>query len=150
MGVVGSLPRGIPRSYSRREPSHRRWPRQCSLLKPDPQTPVSGGVLYARLFEAAGLPEGLFHVLPGGAETGDALVRDPLVNMISFTGSTRVGQEIGAVAAAYLSERALSSVARIPTSCLTTSTSKAAASAGRGIVFASGQVCMSAGRHLGS
>jgi hypothetical protein len=35
------------------------------LLKPDPQTPVCGGAMFAQLLELAGLPEGLFHVLPG-------------------------------------------------------------------------------------
>ena len=44
------------------------------LLKPDPQSPVCGGVFFAQLFEAAGLPKGLLHILPGGAEVGDALV----------------------------------------------------------------------------
>jgi aldehyde dehydrogenase family protein len=49
------------------------------LLKPDPQTPVSGGVLFAQLFEQAGLPEGLLHVLPGGIPTAEAIVADPSV-----------------------------------------------------------------------
>src|SRR5260370_290166 len=119
------------------------------LLKPDPQTPVSGGVLYARLFEAAGLPEGLFHVLPGGAETGDALVRDPLVNMISFTGSTRVGQEIGAVAGGLLKRASLELGGKNPYIVLDDVDVEAAASAGAwGSFLHQGQVCMSAGRHL--
>ena len=47
------------------------------ILKPDPRTSVAGGVVLARIFEEAGLPDGLFSVLPGGAETGEALVADP-------------------------------------------------------------------------
>src|SRR6201999_2452864 len=47
------------------------------VLKPDVQTPVSGGVLIARLFELAGLPDGLLHVLPGDAEPGAALAENP-------------------------------------------------------------------------
>jgi AraC-like DNA-binding protein len=62
------------------------------ILKPDIQTPIAGGVIFARLLEKAGLPSGLFHVLPGGPETGAALVKEPLVNMVSFTGSTRVAR----------------------------------------------------------
>jgi hypothetical protein len=50
------------------------------LLKPDPQTPVSGGVLFAQLFEQAGLPEGLLHVLSGGIPTAEAIVADPSVD----------------------------------------------------------------------
>ena len=49
------------------------------ILKPDVQTPIAGGVTFARLFEEAGLPVGLFHVIPGGADTGAALVSEPLV-----------------------------------------------------------------------
>src|SRR3954469_17231692 len=58
------------------------------LLKPDPRTAVCGGVWLPRLFEEAGLPEGLLAVLPGGAAVGEALVADPRVSMVSFTGST--------------------------------------------------------------
>src|SRR6202045_4809938 len=72
------------------------------ILKPDVQTPVVGGVTFARLLEAAGLPNGLFHVLPGGPETGAALVKEPLVDMISFTGSTRVGRQVGSIAGGQL------------------------------------------------
>ncbi|HXZ77381.1 MAG TPA: aldehyde dehydrogenase family protein, partial [Streptosporangiaceae bacterium] len=55
------------------------------VLKPDPRTAVCGGVALARVFEEAGLPEGLLHVLPGGPDVGEALVADPLVRLISFT-----------------------------------------------------------------
>lgn len=72
------------------------------ILKPDVQTPVAGGVTFAWLLEKAGLPNGLFHLLPGGPETGAALVKEPLINMISFTGSTRVGRQVGSVASEQL------------------------------------------------
>ena len=58
------------------------------VLKPDPRTAVCGGVVFARIFEEAGLPPGLFHVLPGGADVGAAMVDDPLIRVIAFTGST--------------------------------------------------------------
>ena len=72
------------------------------ILKPDVQTPIIGGVTFARLLEEAGLPNGLFHVLPGGADTGAALVKEPLINMISFTGSTRIGRQVGVIAGGQL------------------------------------------------
>jgi benzaldehyde dehydrogenase (NAD) len=72
------------------------------ILTPDVQTPVAGGVTFACLLEAAGLPNGLFHVLPGGPETGAALVKEPLVDMISFTGSTRVGRQVASIASEQL------------------------------------------------
>lgn len=64
------------------------------VLKPDLQTPVCGGYLIARLFELAGVPKGVLCVVPGGAETGEALTLDPNVNMISFTGSTLAGRKV--------------------------------------------------------
>lgn len=72
------------------------------LLKPDVQVAVIGGVVFARLLEQAGLPAGVFHVLPGGADTSAALVSEALVDMISFTGSTKVGRQIGAIAGGQL------------------------------------------------
>jgi benzaldehyde dehydrogenase (NAD) len=58
--------------------------------KGDLNTPVSGGVVVARIFEEAGLPPGVLHVLCGGPRWA-ALVADPNIRMISFTGSTKTG-----------------------------------------------------------
>jgi acyl-CoA reductase-like NAD-dependent aldehyde dehydrogenase len=64
------------------------------VLKAPPQTP---GVIHelARLFQEAGTPPGFLNVLYGSA-IGPALVRDPRVDFITFTGSSRVGAEIKA------------------------------------------------------
>src|SRR5947207_5731520 len=72
------------------------------LLKPDPRTAVSGGVALARVFEQAGLPAGVLHVLPGGAETGEAVVTVPTVRIVSFTGSTAAGRRVGQLAGRHL------------------------------------------------
>jgi benzaldehyde dehydrogenase (NAD) len=77
------------------------------VIKPDPRTPVSGGFLIARLFELAGLPKGVLHVLPGGADVGEAMVTDPGVAMISFTGSAGVGRRIGELAGRHLKKVSL-------------------------------------------
>src|SRR5919107_6280441 len=69
------------------------------VCKPDPRTAVCGGVVFARIFEEAGLPEGVFHMLPGGADVGGAIVEDPLIRVISFTGSTRAGKVVARAAA---------------------------------------------------
>ncbi|MFF8658497.1 aldehyde dehydrogenase family protein [Streptomyces huasconensis] len=64
------------------------------ILKPAETTPLTA-LRLAELALAAGLPEGLFQVLPGeGAVAGDALVEHPGVAKIVFTGSTRVGKQI--------------------------------------------------------
>lgn len=119
------------------------------LLKPDPRTPIAGGVILARLFEEAGLPEGLLHVLPGGAETGQAVVRAAEVQMISFTGSAATGRQVGELAAAQLKKTHLelggkNSVLVLPGADL----AKAASAAAFASFFHQGQVCMSAGRIL--
>ena len=119
------------------------------ILKPDVQSPIVGGVVFARLLEEAGLPDGLFHVLPGGAETGAALVREPLINMISFTGSTRVGREVGSVASGLLKRVSLELGGNNPYIVLDDADIEAAASAGAwGSFFHQGQICLTAGRHL--
>jgi betaine-aldehyde dehydrogenase len=64
------------------------------VAKPAEITPLTA-VALADLAVEAGLPSGTFSVVTGrGSETGDALVRHPLVRKISFTGSTEVGTEV--------------------------------------------------------
>jgi benzaldehyde dehydrogenase (NAD) len=89
------------------------------------------------------------HVLPGGAETGEALVRDPHVDMISFTGSTRVGRAIGAAAGALLKRTSLELGGNNALIVLDDAEIESAASAGAwGSFFHQGQICFTAGRHL--
>lgn len=68
------------------------------VLKPSEETPVSGGLFFAEVFEEAGLPPGVLNVVTCSrdrvAEVGDELVSSSHVNGISFTGSTAVGREI--------------------------------------------------------
>ncbi|MEV0019285.1 aldehyde dehydrogenase family protein [Streptomyces tendae] len=72
------------------------------LLKPAETTPLTA-LRLAELALAAGLPEGLFQVLPGhGPVAGDALVEHPDVAKIVFTGSTAVGRQVAAKGAALL------------------------------------------------
>ena len=62
------------------------------VLKPASDTPVTGGLLLARIYEEAGLPPGLLSVLVGaGAVIGDAIAAHPVPDVISFAGSAAVG-----------------------------------------------------------
>src|SRR5690606_5297753 len=71
------------------------------VLKPASDTPVTGGTLLGKLFEEAGVPAGVLNVIVGsGSEIGDYFVEHPIPKMISFTGSTEVGQNVGAKAMA--------------------------------------------------
>ena len=68
------------------------------VLKPAEQSPASGLVLVEALREA-GVPEGAIALVPGFGDAGEALVRDPRVHTIAFTGSSAVGLEIVRAAA---------------------------------------------------
>lgn len=63
------------------------------VLKPSPWTPFST-LLLAQAAQRAGLPPGALNVVLGGAEVGERLVADPRVDVVSFTGSDRVGAHI--------------------------------------------------------
>ncbi|ODT82427.1 MAG: betaine-aldehyde dehydrogenase [Pelagibacterium sp. SCN 64-44] len=71
----------------------------CTIvLKPAEQTPLSA-IYLAELAIEAGIPEGVFNVVLGGAEVGAALSAHPDVDKIAFTGSTAVGRAIAVAAA---------------------------------------------------
>ena len=73
VGVVGVIaPFNFPQILAIRSVAPALALGNAVILKPDPRTAVSGGVALARVFEEAGLPDGLLHVLPGGADTGEA------------------------------------------------------------------------------
>ncbi|WP_293782535.1 aldehyde dehydrogenase family protein [uncultured Aeromicrobium sp.] len=72
------------------------------VVKPAELTPISAYLL-ADAVREAGFPPGTFNLLPGlGTDVGQALVEHPDVNLVSFTGSTRVGRQIAATAGARL------------------------------------------------
>jgi benzaldehyde dehydrogenase (NAD) len=150
LGVVGIItPWNSPLILGTRAVAPALAMGNAVLFKPDVQTPIGGGVTFARLLEAAGLPKGLFHVLPGAADTGAALVKEPLVNMISFTGSTRIGRQVGSVASGLLKRVSLELGGNNPYIVLDDADIEAAASAGAwGAFFHQGQICLTAGRHL--
>src|SRR5690349_4432442 len=150
LGVVGVIsPWNFPQILSVRAVAPALALANAVLLKPDVQTSVSGGALIAALFEAAGLPAGLLHVLPGDAEPGVALSTDPNVAMIAFTGSTAVGREVGAAAGRSLKRVSLELGGNNALIILDDADLEIASSAGAwGAFLHQGQVCMTAGRHI--
>lgn len=78
------------------------------VLKPDSQTPISGGLIIAKIFEEAGLPQGVLNVTVADLEDiGDYFVEHPIPEVISFTGSTKAGQHVGSLAVKHLKKPAL-------------------------------------------
>ncbi|MFF3036659.1 MULTISPECIES: aldehyde dehydrogenase family protein [Arthrobacter] len=101
LGVVGVIsPWNFPLHLSQRSVAPALALGNAVVLKPASDTPVTGGLLIAKVFEEAGLPAGVLSVVAGaGSEIGDAFVEHPVPSLISFTGSTAVGKNVGALAA---------------------------------------------------
>lgn len=100
LGVVGVIsPWNFPLHLSARSVSPALALGNAVVIKPASDTPVTGGLLLAHIFEEAGLPAGVLSVLVGaGSDIGDAFVEHPVPSFISFTGSTPVGRNIGRIA----------------------------------------------------
>ncbi len=71
------------------------------VLKPSPLAPLDSMIL-AQCVEEAEFPPGVITVVPGGADAGAALVSDPRVDKVSFTGSTAIGREVASLCSAHL------------------------------------------------
>jgi len=149
-GVVGVIaPFNFPQILAIRSVAPALALGNAVVLKPDPRTAVCGGVVLARVFEEAGLPDGLLHVLPGGVDAGEAMITDPLVRIISFTGSTAAGRRVGELAARHLKRVHLELGGNSALIILDDADVAKAASAGAwGSFLHQGQICMTTGRHL--
>jgi benzaldehyde dehydrogenase (NAD) len=149
-GVVGVIsPFNFPFLLSCRALAPALACGNAAVLKPDPRTPVSGGVLLAQILAAAGLPSGVLHMLPGDAVAGEALVSDPDVTMVSFTGSTAAGRRVGELAGRHLKKVALELGGKNSLIVLDDADLDLAVCGGAWASWLhQGQICMSAGRHL--
>ncbi len=101
VGVVGAI---TPWNYPLHQIAAKVAPALVAgctvVLKPSELVP---GVAYllAEVMDAVGLPPGVFNLVPGtGPVVGEAIVRHELVDMVSFTGSTRAGRRVAELAAA--------------------------------------------------
>jgi benzaldehyde dehydrogenase (NAD) len=150
VGVVGAItPWNSPSVLGMRVVAPALALGNAVVLNPDPQTPVCGGAMFAAIFKEAGLPEGLLQIVIGDAETGEALVTDPNVSLVSFTGSTEVGRIVGAKAGGLLKKVSLELGGNNPLIVLDDADLAAAASAGAYASFQfQGQVCFATGRHI--
>jgi betaine-aldehyde dehydrogenase len=108
VGVVGAI---TPWNYPLHQIALKVAPALAAgctvVLKPSEVAPFNAFIL-AEVVEAAGLPKGVFNLVTGfGPAAGEALVKHPQVDMISFTGSTRAGKRISEVAAQSVKRVAL-------------------------------------------
>lgn len=103
IGVVGAI---IPWNFPLKMAIWKLGPALAAgntvVLKPSELTPSTAMEL-AEIIEEIGFPRGVVNILPGfGQDVGEELVQNPMVDKISFTGSTAVGKRVMAVAAQNL------------------------------------------------
>ncbi len=116
------------------------------VLKPAEQTPLSA-LRVGELALEAGFPPGVINVLTGDASTGAALVEQPGIDKIAFTGSTAVGREIGAKAGRALKRVTLELGGKSPNIILPDADVEAAVKGSfQAIYFNSGQACNAGSR----
>ncbi len=119
------------------------------VFKPSEDTPAIGQRL-VELFEEAGFPPGTINLLHGDHVAGEALVRDPGVNCVLFTGSYEVGQKIQRLSA-ELPDRIVAAEMGSKSAVIVCADARLDLAVTAGIISAfktSGQRCVSAGRLL--
>jgi aldehyde dehydrogenase (NAD+) len=151
LGVVGVIsPWNFPLHLTQRSVAPALALGNAVVIKPASDTPVTGGLLTARIFEEAGVPKGVISVLVGsGAQIGDAFVEHHIPKFISFTGSTPVGLNIGRIASGgkHLKHVALELGGNSPFVVLADADlDQAVAAAVMGKFLHQGQICMAINR----
>ncbi|MCG7575389.1 MULTISPECIES: NAD-dependent succinate-semialdehyde dehydrogenase [unclassified Halomonas] len=108
VGVVGAItPWNFPAAMITRKAAAALAAGCTIVVKPASQTPFSATAL-ALLAERAGIPRGVFNVVPGSAsDIAKALTESPKVRKITFTGSTEVGRKLMAQAAEHIQKISL-------------------------------------------
>lgn len=108
VGVVGAItPWNFPAAMITRKAGAALAAGCTIVVKPASQTPFSATAL-ALLAERAGIPRGVFNVVPGSAsDIAKALTESPKVRKITFTGSTEVGRTLMAQAAEHIQKISL-------------------------------------------
>src|SRR5215813_4627874 len=148
VGVVGAI---VPWNFPFLLSSWKLGPALAAgntvVLKPASQTPLTA-LKFAELAAEAGLPEGVVNVVTGpGGKVGMAMVRDPRVDKIAFTGSTEVGKQIMREAAGTLKRLSLELGGKSPNIVFADADMEAAArGAMTGIFYNKGEVCAAGSR----
>jgi benzaldehyde dehydrogenase (NAD) len=151
LGVVAVIaPWNFPLNLAMRSVAPALACGNAVVLKPASETVVCCGVVIARLFEEVGLPDGVLHMLPGrGSELGTTFADEPNIDMISFTGSTKIGTQLSEAAGRTLTTFVAELGGNNPFLVLDDAdVDLAAEAAAHGCFVHQGQVCMAIGRVL--
>ncbi len=150
LGVVGAI---IPWNFPMIMVGWKAAPALAAgntvVIKPAELTPLSA-IRIGELAIEAGLPPGVFNVVPGrGSVAGEALVRHPMVDKISFTGSTSVGQHLMRTAADSVKKLTLELGGKSPNIVFADADLEGALrGATTGIFYGKGEVCAAGSRLL--
>ncbi|MFZ6003992.1 MAG: aldehyde dehydrogenase family protein [Actinomycetota bacterium] len=108
VGVVGAItPWNYPLHQIAAKVAYAMAAGCTVVLKPSEVAPLDAYIL-AEVIHDAGVPAGVFNLVTGtGAEVGEAISTHPLIDMVSFTGSTRAGKAVAAAASGTLKRVAL-------------------------------------------
>jgi acyl-CoA reductase-like NAD-dependent aldehyde dehydrogenase len=148
VGVIGAI---VPWNFPFLLASWKLGPALAAgntvVLKPASQTPLTA-LRFAEICQEAGLPEGVVNVVTGpGSKVGMALVRDPRVDKIAFTGSTEVGKQIMREGATTLKRLSLELGGKSPNIVFADADMEAAVrGAMTGIFYNKGEVCAAGSR----
>jgi acyl-CoA reductase-like NAD-dependent aldehyde dehydrogenase len=148
VGVVGAIvPWNFPFLLSSWKIAPALAAGNTVVLKPASLTPLTA-LKFAELCQQAGLPEGVFNVVTGpGGTVGMAMVRDPRVDKIAFTGSTDVGKQIMREAAGTLKRLSLELGGKSPNIVFADADMDAAVKgAMTGVFYNKGEVCAAGSR----
>jgi len=152
LGVVGAIsPWNAPLVLGMRSIAIPLAVGNTVVMKPSEDAPITCGLLLADVLAEAGLPAGVLNVVTNDlADAGDvvaALVADPRVRNVNFTGSTNVGRIIGVQAAQHLKPAVLELGGKNPLIILEDADLDLAVDAAVfGAFMNSGQICMSTDR----
>jgi acyl-CoA reductase-like NAD-dependent aldehyde dehydrogenase len=148
LGVIGGIsPFNFPLILSTKKICMALAAGNTFVLKPSEEVSLLG-LKIASIFEEAGLPPGVLNVVPGDGPTlGEAMVRDPRVKLISFTGSTAVGRQLAVQCATYGKKITLEMGGKSPLVVLKDAdVTYAVDTACFGLFIHQGQICMAGSR----
>ena len=150
VGVVGAItPWNFPLILGMRVVAPALALGNAVVLKPSPETPLTGGLVIAAILSDAGLPAGVLNVVTGDQEVGERLVAHPGTAMIHFTGSSAVGARIAEAAGRRLKRVSLELGGNNALVVLEDADLDQAAMIGAWSAWHyQGQTCITAGRHL--
>src|SRR5262245_2422117 len=148
LGVIGGIsPFNFPLILSTKKVCLALAAGNTFVLKPSEETSLLG-MKIAEVFQDAGLPPGVLNVVPGDGPTlGEAMVKDPRVKLISFTGSTAVGRQLAVQCATYAKKITLEMGGKSPLVVLKDADlDYAVNTACFGLFIHQGQICMAGSR----